>query len=660
VAVADGAGPNEQIEQLRDYFAQELPPSDARFCFRWLAACALYPVLRWPLTSRFGHALAAEEGRAPPNEDLFLVLARLPWFRTGRMPGEVRHALAATLDAADRKTTQAALVDALGSALSEPGTAAVPHSRASGHLARLVARLPDGELSDPLLATGLRGWRAGGLRARLAAMQPRLPPKLRHWFEAPKLIALAAAIAAAGASYWGYSQAEKMLARQRTDQPVTAEVVNIWLAACNGPAQNWGAPSFRNGPLRLRAPIRLLRVSAGPGFASAVLAPDLSAALTTDRKSETLWSLQGDGARTYAGGPEPLTLGRGRGGMFLASDEAGNWTLDPRRGVKQRLPDSSSGEMPARPPSEISLSSREGVALTARIEGAQVVVANARTGVPIARIGAMDSPLLGLGVTSAGKLAVARCDPKGRIVRVTVAIAPPVSTPTPQPTPAGPGQDRPLSPGPLPATPPQQTYTPPSEPPRQQQAPLPQGTVAQCSVTADVLSCTAPIGVAQVRPAPKGRGETAVIAGIVLHDTDGPAVSNAPSLGILTKGRPDLPGPLAHILIGRDGSAYQITSFRQWISHIGRAAPWLGVELANRNTIAVYIESDGKGFYPEAQLASARAIVRALMAAYGTRIVVGHKEVAIPRGRKRDPALDMEAFREQVDACTAANCAPAP
>lgn len=272
----------------------------------------------------------------------------------------------------------------------------------------------------------------------------------------------------------------------------------------------------------------------------------------------------------------------------------------------------------------------------------------------------MDSPLLGVGVTSAGKLAVARCDPKGRIVRVKVAVAPPVQKPGPQPTPGGPQEDRPMSQPAPPVTPPLQTYTPPGEPPRQQQAPPPQGTEAQCSVTADVLSCTAPIGVAQVRPAPKGRGEAAVIAGIVLHDTAGPAVSNAPSLGILTRGREDLPGPLGHILIGRDGTAYQITSFRQWVPHIGRAAPWLGVALANNNTIAVEIESDGKGVYPEAQLASARAIVRALMAAYGTRIVVGHKEVASPPGRKRDPSLDMDAFREQVDACTAKNCAPAP
>lgn len=89
----------QSIEKTVEYLKRTL----GNFHFRWLCACAVYPVLRLPLTVYLGKELAKIVGRSVPDEDEHLSLIRLPWFRDGMMPDEVRLALLRQMSKEDRQ-----------------------------------------------------------------------------------------------------------------------------------------------------------------------------------------------------------------------------------------------------------------------------------------------------------------------------------------------------------------------------------------------------------------------------------------------------------------------------------------------------------------------------------------------------------------------------
>jgi formylglycine-generating enzyme required for sulfatase activity len=68
------------------------------FGYQWLCACAVYPGLRLPITAYLGAELARAVDRPVPDELEHMALARLPWFRTGWMPDELRLRLLRDLD----------------------------------------------------------------------------------------------------------------------------------------------------------------------------------------------------------------------------------------------------------------------------------------------------------------------------------------------------------------------------------------------------------------------------------------------------------------------------------------------------------------------------------------------------------------------------------
>jgi len=113
------------------------------------------------------------------------------------------------------------------------------------------------------------------------------------------------------------------------------------------------------------------------------------------------------------------------------------------------------------------------------------------------------------------------------------------------------------------------------------------------------------------------------------------------------QGRENLTGPLAHILIARNGEVIQTALLDQRVSHVGKAGDWKGVPVMNSDSIGVMLEGSGSEF-PPAQMKSARAVVAALMRAFHVTTVVGHKEVALPHGRKNDPEFDMGPFRKSL------------
>jgi WD40 domain-containing protein len=85
--------------------------------FDWLAACAIYPELRWELTLLLGDYVMEQ-----PSREQMEALARLPWLRIGSMPGWLREALLQTLDDQDRERIASLLRAKIMTSEMEEGT----------------------------------------------------------------------------------------------------------------------------------------------------------------------------------------------------------------------------------------------------------------------------------------------------------------------------------------------------------------------------------------------------------------------------------------------------------------------------------------------------------------------------------------------------------
>lgn len=143
----------------------------------------------------------------------------------------------------------------------------------------------------------------------------------------------------------------------------------------------------------------------------------------------------------------------------------------------------------------------------------------------------------------------------------------------------------------------------------------------------------------------RGHGHMGEVRAIVLHHTAGPAKGDAPSLLTVENGRPDLKGPLAHLVLARSGRWHVVAAGLCW--HTGVTfADWQ----SNAHAIGIEGEATGVDPWPAVQLASyvrgARALADHYRVPYGR--VLGHREVASPAGRKIDPNLDLVAFRDAL------------
>src|SRR5262249_24887815 len=110
----------------------------------------------------------------------------------------------------------------------------------------------------------------------------------------------------------------------------------------------------------------------------------------------------------------------------------------------------------------------------------------------------------------------------------------------------------------------------------------------------------------------RGRGEMGDVRGVICHHTAGPSQGNMPSLGVITNGRPDLPGPLAQLGLGRDGTFYVVAAGRA--NHAG-AGTWRGVATGNLSFIGIEAENTGlpaEGWPPIQRDAYARGVAAIL------------------------------------------------
>ncbi len=151
-------------------------------------------------------------------------------------------------------------------------------------------------------------------------------------------------------------------------------------------------------------------------------------------------------------------------------------------------------------------------------------------------------------------------------------------------------------------------------------------------------------------------GDVTSAKGVVCHHTAGPRAGNAPTLNTIIHGRADLAGPLAQLLLARDGTYYVVAAGR---AHHAGPGKWQDVTNGNAHFIGIEAENTGlnkgpkAGSWPMMQMNAYRWGVAAILRriGVGASMCCGHGEYALPKGRKNDPNFDMDQFRLDVDAC---------
>jgi peptidoglycan hydrolase-like protein with peptidoglycan-binding domain len=160
----------------------------------------------------------------------------------------------------------------------------------------------------------------------------------------------------------------------------------------------------------------------------------------------------------------------------------------------------------------------------------------------------------------------------------------------------------------------------------------------------------------------RGVAEMGTVLGVLCHHTATPGKNgNMPTLNTLIKGRSDLPGPLSQLGLGRDGTYYIVAAGK--CNHAGPGA-WQGITSGNTHFIGIEAENTGGHDdtpWPAVQLDAYHRGAAAILQYIdqGVEYCAGHKEYALPVGRKSDPDFDMNAFRTAVTAILQ-NAAPPP
>lgn len=151
----------------------------------------------------------------------------------------------------------------------------------------------------------------------------------------------------------------------------------------------------------------------------------------------------------------------------------------------------------------------------------------------------------------------------------------------------------------------------------------------------------------------RGHGDEGHVSGIICHHTCGPLHGEMLDLNVIVAGRPDLGGPLAQLALGRTGIFHIVAAGKCW--HAGRGA-WKGITDGNAHFIGIEAENTGETAgpradpWPVAQMDAYERGCAAILKHIGASVdmCIGHKEWALPKGRKDDPSFDMVAFRAAV------------
>ncbi|MFI9508411.1 N-acetylmuramoyl-L-alanine amidase [Nocardia sp. NPDC052566] len=154
----------------------------------------------------------------------------------------------------------------------------------------------------------------------------------------------------------------------------------------------------------------------------------------------------------------------------------------------------------------------------------------------------------------------------------------------------------------------------------------------------------------------RGHGDFADLRGVLCHHTAGGGTED---WRIVQHGRPDLEGPLAQLVLERDGTFRVIAAGVCW--HAGRGS-WPGwpTDNANYHTIGIEAVSRGDGTdWTPAQLDAYKRGCAAILRRLGRTAddCAGHREYSSEG--KIDPAgIDMDDFRRDVQALIDGEDAP--
>lgn len=145
----------------------------------------------------------------------------------------------------------------------------------------------------------------------------------------------------------------------------------------------------------------------------------------------------------------------------------------------------------------------------------------------------------------------------------------------------------------------------------------------------------------------RGHGDAGPILGVICHHTATKTPGDMPTRDVLVKGTGKIAGPLAQLGLGRTGKYHVIAAGKCF--HAGAGA-WQGLTNGNANFIGIEAENSGTEPWPDAQLEAYRKGVAAILRHInrGVEFCAGHKEYALPIGRKPDPSFNMDVFRESV------------
>ena len=130
------------------------------------------------------------------------------------------------------------------------------------------------------------------------------------------------------------------------------------------------------------------------------------------------------------------------------------------------------------------------------------------------------------------------------------------------------------------------------------------------------------------------------------HSATGPGSSTTGLIALIIHGRADLPGPLAQLVLERDGTFYVVASGKA--NHAGKGE-WLGLD-SNYEVMGIEPANNGTGeAWPQIQVDAYQRGTKAIIDKLGVPVgsVCGHKEWAPTR--KIDPyGLNMNWQRQQI------------
>jgi hypothetical protein len=147
----------------------------------------------------------------------------------------------------------------------------------------------------------------------------------------------------------------------------------------------------------------------------------------------------------------------------------------------------------------------------------------------------------------------------------------------------------------------------------------------------------------------RGHGSMTNVHGHTIHHNAGGRTTNPKAgLNTIVNGRSDLPGPLAHTYVDRNGVWYVVAAGLCYHAGVSRDNDY-----TNGHRIGTEAQAAGDGWsedWPEDQMASLAIGAKALSDHYGYPIseILGHKETCSPVGRKTDPSFSMNSFRSSV------------